>query len=98
MDLVLIEALDPGASERWVAEKNAGFADPERTRIYLACDRAVDWDADDPRIDRLIEDLTAWETAHPGGLSRPSGLGPVDALVAEASPAWQRVLARLSEL
>jgi hypothetical protein len=89
---ILIHAVDPRATARWIEDKNASFADPDRTRLYLACDRAVDWDPDDPRVDQLIDDLEAWETEHEGDLSRPGSITVVASLVTEASPAWQRVL------
>jgi DNA-binding transcriptional MerR regulator len=89
---ILIQALDPGATSQWIADKNAGFADPGRTRLYLACDQAVDWDPHDPRVDRLIDDLDAWELEHEGDLSQPGSMTLVSSLVTEASPAWQRIL------
>jgi hypothetical protein len=76
---------------QWIQDKNARFDDPEKTRLYLACDQAVDWDPHDPRVDRLIDELDAWQIEHEDDLSQP-GLTLVDSLIAEASPAWQRVL------
>ncbi|EWM18889.1 MerR family transcriptional regulator [Kutzneria sp. 744] len=89
---ILIQALDPRATSQWIQDKNAGFADPDRTRLYLACDQAVDWDPHDPRVDQLIDDLDAWELEHEGDLSRPGSRTVVSSLVTEASPAWQRIL------
>jgi DNA-binding transcriptional MerR regulator len=89
---ILIHVQDPDATARWVHETNANFDNPERTRLYLACDQAVDWEPDDPRLDRLIDDLAAWEIDHEGDLSRPGSGTVVSALVAESSPAWQRAL------
>lgn len=89
---ILVQALDPCAMPQWVLETNAKFGDPAKTRLYLACDQAVDWDPYDPCVDRLIDELDAWQIEHEGGLSGQSGLRLVDSLVAEASPAWQRVL------
>lgn len=88
---ILIQALDPGSVPQWVREKNARFDDPEKTRLYLACDQAVDLDPHDPRVDRLVDDLDRWEIEHEGDLSQP-GPRVVDALIAEASPAWQRAI------
>ncbi len=93
---ILIQALDPGAMPQWIQDKNARFDDPEKTRLYLACDQAVDWDPRDPRVDRLIDELDAWQIEHEGDLSQP-GLTLVDSLIAEASPAWQRVLDVLTD-
>jgi DNA-binding transcriptional MerR regulator len=89
---ILIQALDPGATQQWIQDKYAGFDDPDRTRLYLACDQAVDWDPDDPRVDRLIDELDAWEIDHEGDLSQPGSRTLVSSLVTEASPAWQRVI------
>jgi hypothetical protein len=46
-----------------IRDKNASFDDPETTRLYLSCDQSADWDPHDPRVDRLIDDLGAWETS-----------------------------------
>lgn len=88
---ILMQTLDPGATPQWIADKNARFDDPEKTRLYLACDQVVDGDPHDPRVDRLIDELDAWRGEHEGDLSQPPGVTPVDSLLAEASPAWQRI-------
>jgi DNA-binding transcriptional MerR regulator len=88
---ILMHILDPAATPRWVREKNARFDDPAKTRLYLACDRVVDCDPHDPRVDRLIDELDAWRIAHEGDISQPE-LPLVDSLIAEESPAWQRIL------
>lgn len=93
---ILMRALEPHVVPQRIRDKNAAFDDPETTRLYLACDQAVDWDPRDPRLDRLIDDLDAWETAH----ARDSGEGKylklVTSRISEASPAWQRVLDALA--
>ncbi|MEJ8640274.1 hypothetical protein WKI68_00280 [Streptomyces sp. MS1.HAVA.3] len=68
---ILMQALDPQVMPQRIREKNAGFDDPETTRLYLACDQSVDWDPYDPRLDRLIDDLDAWEIKNAGDGSRP---------------------------
>ncbi|WP_034274765.1 MerR family DNA-binding transcriptional regulator [Actinospica robiniae] len=95
--LILMQAAEPEAVPRWVREKHAGFADPEKMRLYLACDQSVDWDPHDPCVDRLIDDLEAWEVGHAGGSSRPENPTPVFALILAASPAWRRVLDVLAQ-
>ncbi|MET1072633.1 MAG: MerR family transcriptional regulator [Umezawaea sp.] len=90
---ILMQALDPHAMPQRIRDKNAGFDDPETTRLYLDCDRSVDWDPHDPRLDRLIDDMDAWEIEH----ERDSGqsgdlLKLVVSRISEASPAWQRIL------
>lgn len=93
---ILMQALDPQVMTQRVREKNAGFDDPETTRLYLACDQAVDWDADDPRLARLIDDLDAWEIAHEGDGDRAGYVKLVSARISEASPAWQRIVDALA--
>ena len=89
---ILMQASDPDAVPQWIQDKNAGFEDPEKMRLYLACDRSVDWDPHDPRVDRLIDDLEAWEIEHEGNSSRPENRTSVFSLILGESPAWQRIL------
>lgn len=93
---ILMQASDPNAVPQWIRNRNADFDDPEKMRLYLACDRCVDWDPRDPRLDRLIDDLEAWEIEHEGASSRPQNPQPVFALILETSPAWQRALGVLA--
>lgn len=96
---ILVQAVDPCAMPQWIVEKNARFDDPEKTRLYLACDRVVDLDPHDPRVDQVIDELDGWAIEHEGDFSQP-GLKLLDSLIAEASPAWQRtidVLARRAQ-
>ena len=89
---ILMQALDPHAMPQRIRDKNAGFDDPETTRLFLACDQSVDWDPHDPRLDRLIDDLDAWEMKHERTGSQSGYLKLVSSRIAEASPAWQRIL------
>ncbi|WP_052865263.1 hypothetical protein [Streptomyces niger] len=93
----LLQALEPEAVPQRVREKNASFDGLEMMRLYLACDRSVDWDPLDPRVDRLIDDLDAWEIACERE-SSPSGHPQLvfSRLVDEATPAWQRILETLA--
>ncbi len=93
---ILLQALDPQAMPQRIRDKTAGLDDPETTRLYLACDRAVDWEPDDPRLDRLIDDLDAWEIAHERDLDRNRSLPLISSRISEASPAWQRIVAALA--
>ncbi|MBF6338808.1 MerR family transcriptional regulator [Nocardia abscessus] len=93
---ILMQALDPRAMPQRIREKNAGFDDPETTRLYLACDQSVDWDPHDPRLDQLIDDLDAWEIEYERDGSRPGYLKLVSSRISEASPAWQRILDALA--
>ncbi|MEU1805514.1 MerR family transcriptional regulator [Streptomyces sp. NPDC019937] len=89
---ILMRALNPHAVPQRIREKHAAFDDPETTRLYLACDQSVDWDPHDPRLDRLIDDLDAWETTHERAGGRPGLEKLVSSRIAEASPAWRRII------
>ncbi|MFD0169596.1 hypothetical protein ACFVJH_36520 [Streptomyces decoyicus] len=93
---ILMQALDPHVMPQRIREKNAGFDDPETTRLYLACDQSVDWDPHDPRLDRLIDDLDAWEIEHQRDDNRAGYLKLVSSRISEASPAWQRIVDTLA--
>jgi DNA-binding transcriptional MerR regulator len=93
---ILLQASDPDAMPQWIRDKNTGFEDPEKMRLYLACDRSVDWDPHDPRVDRLIDDLERWENNHDGNSSRPVQPTPIFSLVLRESPAWHRILEALA--
>ncbi|WP_055568020.1 MerR family transcriptional regulator [Streptomyces atriruber] len=93
---ILMQALDPQVVPERIREKNAGLDDPETTRLFLACDRAVDWDPDDPRLEPLIDDLDAWEIAHGRAGDRAGYLKLVSSRIREASPAWQRIIDALA--
>ena len=93
---ILMQALDPHVMPQRIRDKNAGFDDPETTRLYLACDQSVDWDPHDPRLDRLIDDLDAWEVEHERDSNRSGYLQLVSSRISEASPAWQRIIEALA--
>jgi len=94
---ILMQALDPQVMPQRIREKNAGFDDPETTRLFLACDQAVGWDPHDPRVDRLIDDMDAWEIEHEGDGGRPGYLKLVSSRISEASPAWRRIVTVLGQ-
>ncbi|MFE3190753.1 MerR family transcriptional regulator [Nocardia sp. NPDC059240] len=91
---ILLQATDPRAVPRRIEEKTASLDDPETVRLYLACDESFDWDPHDPRLDRLIDDLDAVEIANErtGEPSTPL----ISSRIAEAAPAWQRVVEALA--
>lgn len=93
---ILMQALDPQVMPERIRDKNAGLDDPETTRLNLAGDQSVDWDPRDPRLDRLIDDLDAWEIAHERDSKRAGYLKLVSSRISDASPAWQRVLEALA--
>ncbi|GAB2544558.1 MerR family transcriptional regulator [Nocardia heshunensis] len=87
---ILLRALNPAAVPQRIEQKNASLDDPETLRLYLACDESFDWNPHDPRLNRLIDDLDAFEIAHErnGGQGTPL----ISSRIAESSPAWQRVV------
>ncbi len=89
---ILMHALDPRVVPQRVRDKNADLDDPGTTRLLLACDRSVDWDPHDPRLDRLIDDMDAWEVAHERDSGRSGYQELVVSRVSEASPAWRRLV------
>jgi DNA-binding transcriptional MerR regulator len=62
---IMVAALSPQSLPEWIAAKNAAFADPEFQRLYLACDKALDWDPDDPRLTDLAAAMAAWDARQP---------------------------------
>jgi DNA-binding transcriptional MerR regulator len=94
---ILMQALDPRAMPPWIQDRNARFDDPAKTRQYLLCDQSVDWDPHDPRVDRLIDELDAWQREQEGDGGQPGDMTLVSVRVAEASPAWRRILDVLTD-
>lgn len=95
---ILLAALAPEPIGEWVRQKRAALDDPEFRRLYLACDRARDWDPTDPRLDELATTMAEWTA--PGRepeleAFEESALGPAVALlsahVTAVSPAWHRL-------
>ncbi|WP_084958870.1 hypothetical protein [Thermoactinospora rubra] len=68
---IMVAALAPESIPRWVAAKSAALDDPEFVRLYLACDQALDWAADDPRLPGLAEAIAAWDAGHPATAASP---------------------------
>ncbi|KAA8887155.1 MerR family transcriptional regulator [Nocardia colli] len=93
---ILMQALDPRALPQRIREKNADLDDPETTRLFVACDQAVDWDPNDPRLNQLIDDLDAWEIAHEREAGQPGLRKLVVSRISDASPAWQRIVDALT--
>jgi DNA-binding transcriptional MerR regulator len=89
---ILMQALDPHVMPQRIRDKTADFDDPETTRLYLLVDQCAGWDPHDPRLDRLIDDMDAWEIKHARDGSQAGYLKLVVSRISEASPAWQRVL------
>ncbi|MER7082135.1 DNA-binding transcriptional regulator, MerR family [Saccharopolyspora kobensis] len=93
---ILMLALDPQVVPRRLREKDAGLDDPEVVRLYLACDRSVDWEPHDPRVDRLIDELDARAAEQEEDGEQPGYLRLVVSRISEAAPAWQRIVSTLA--
>ena len=89
---IMAVALNRESVPDWVAVKNTALADPRFRRLYLACDHALEWDRDDPRLGELARDITAWAAAQTDrGETTPSLAALMNSHVTAASPAWQRL-------
>lgn len=94
---ILLTGRLPDQVPMLAAAKAAALADPEFTRLYLAWDRAYDWDPEDPRLLRLAAAAAAWMAGHPTSSPPPSdaGLATITALLsargATGSRAWDRL-------
>ncbi|MGW2664763.1 MerR family transcriptional regulator [Nocardia tengchongensis] len=93
---ILLQAMNPGAVPQRIVDKNAALDDPETIRLHLVCDAAIDWAPDDPRLDRLIDEMDAWEIRHEQDDSRPRNRALISSHISEVSPAWQRLLGALA--
>jgi DNA-binding transcriptional MerR regulator len=94
---IMLVALSPRSVPGWVAEKNAALDDPEFRCVYLACDEALEWDPDDPRLTRLVTDIVAWDLRRPEhGQTQSRTVALMNSYVTASSPAWQRLAELLS--
>lgn len=57
---ILLLARHPDEALEWLAEKRALLTDPAFQRLYRAFDQAADWDRDDPRLERLADDMARY--------------------------------------
>jgi DNA-binding transcriptional MerR regulator len=96
---IMMAALSPEQIPPWAEQKLEALADPELGRLYLAVDKAQDWDLDDPRLAELAGDMIAWQTRF--GQSRdpfPANVVADPAIVtlmfehvASEFPVWRRL-------
>jgi DNA-binding transcriptional MerR regulator len=89
---IMAVALTPSLVPEWVAGKQQALDDPDFCRLYLAIDRAMEWDPRDPRLADLAEDIRAWESRRASsGATEPGLAGLMNSHVVGSSPAWQRL-------
>ena len=102
----------PEHALQWLVQKREGLADPAFRRLYLAYDQAVDWAPDDPRLEALADEMTAFFVLkHQGGdlplltdltAQSPPLQAVLESHVENYSPAWERLnlltMQRIGEL
>ena len=93
---ILVAALSPALIGEWVSQKRSALADPGFRHLYLTCDEAFGWDADDPRLEKLADWIVAWYARNETGRHQdPADIPPALTLAASdaatASPAWRRL-------
>ncbi|MDQ6836781.1 MAG: MerR family transcriptional regulator [Actinomycetota bacterium] len=96
---ILLMAGSPHRALEWVTQKRSALDDPQFRELYLACDRALDWDPADPRLEELADTMVALAEHRPVEPDRPEQLSEDDAPVAALmssyfdtrSPSWKRL-------
>ncbi|UKY47796.1 MerR family transcriptional regulator [Streptomyces inhibens] len=95
---IMLVALAPESVPDWVAAKDRALADPEFRRLYLACDEAMDWEPDDPRLPDLAIAMATWKAQQPDHQQPSAGtLSLMNANITATSPAWRRLMVLLSQ-
>ena len=95
---ILLSSTSPKAAAIWFADKLEALDDPEFVALYLECDEAFDWSADDPRLDALAGRVERWFVGrgdgHTGG-TQPAADPSIARLIATStgfsSPAWDQL-------
>jgi len=95
---ILLAARYREAAGQAAHEKFKALADPGFREVYLAYDRAADWDPADPRLDQVADLILAFAARYqPGPDASPPDLTDDQLTVALMSPpgnlppAWQRL-------
>jgi DNA-binding transcriptional MerR regulator len=95
---ILLAARYRDSADNAAHEKVKAFADPDFREIYLAYDRAAEWDPADPRLGHIAEQILAFaERYTPGEAAAPPELAADELTVALMSPpgdlppAWHRL-------
>jgi DNA-binding transcriptional MerR regulator len=57
---ILLLARYPEQALEWLTSKRADLADPEFRRLYRSFDEAAGWEADDPRVETLADDVVRY--------------------------------------
>ncbi len=88
--------LPPDNVSEWARQKRVALSDPEFCRLYLVCDEAFEWEADDPRLDELADWIATWTRRSRPRTGQsldvvPPVLEMMAADIASGSPAWSRL-------
>jgi DNA-binding transcriptional MerR regulator len=57
---ILLQSVSPEDASRCIADKRDAIGDPEFRALYLDCDAAFDWPANDPRLNALAHRAEQW--------------------------------------
>ena len=95
---IMIAAQVPHLVDLWIAKKHEELDDPDMVSLYLLLSQAIEWTADDPRIEdiadlleRLMERALAEGPQQPDGLDDPV-VDLLDATTVESSPVGRRLV------
>jgi hypothetical protein len=70
---IMLAARYPEAVDHFIASKRAYVADPAFQRFYLIYDQVFDWEPDDPRLERLADEMIDYfETVRRGTNQGPN--------------------------
>ncbi len=103
---ILLAAHAPDRVEEWIRLKHAALDDDAFRNMYRDFDAAQDWPPDDPRLERLADDIVAYMhkmVERPELQLRPeptvdaTTAGLLDSHTIKASPAWRRLERSLIE-
>jgi len=96
---ILLQSVSPTEAAIWIDDKLDAIGDPEFCAIYVECDAAFDWSADDPRLYALADRSQRWLVNRPRrfeGAEQPlqdaSVAQFVSTSVDASSPAWNRLI------
>lgn len=100
---LLVQVLYPGLMSEWLRTQLVMLQDEQYRELYLLTGEALEWQADDPRIDDLARRTVDWarrnqepDTSNWEADSLAEHL--VMSYQRDSSPAWRRLMERIDEL
>ncbi|GAB3712223.1 MerR family transcriptional regulator [Mariniluteicoccus flavus] len=100
---IMVAAQVPDQIDAIIADKHRHLDDPDMVRLYTLTNGALDWPADDPRVDELADILDRiWRRLTVSGEGSQDGFDDrfvslLDATTAETAPAAERLITLLEE-